>query len=192
MSINELELSDGTLRQRRNLFVISILLILIHHADITLGESIKFQGLSLHIGKPYVITMFLQLSLGYFLWRFYQYFNRDKAYSHLKQQYRDSRKQYLNLAVRDSVLKREEIRTLRGAFEYEDLKKKDKKEYVFNAESNCDDPHEFKPISVKIPAKEIEPARIKNAFSFAFRGKILTDFYVPYILALYATYLQFV
>ncbi len=192
MNSGDLELTEGTLRQRRNLFLISILLIVIHHAEIELGEVITFQGLTLNIGNPSAITLLLQFSLAYFLWRFYQYFNSDKAYSNMLQQYRDSRNSYLNRAVHKSLFKRESIKTYRGSIEYNELNKADKKLYILTAERRNEDENDFEKITVKIPSKEIEPARIKHILSFLFRGKILTDFYVPFLLASYAAYVQIV
>jgi hypothetical protein len=116
---DQLELSAGTLRQRRNLFVTAIILIMIRHAQVTFGESIQLQGISLKIGNPEELHILMYVGLVYSVWRFYQYFSTDKAYGYVKSQYRELREGILNRAVVKEIFRAYPIiKSLIGEYKY--------------------------------------------------------------------------
>jgi hypothetical protein len=67
------EPSEGFVRQRRNLIVLSVLTIFIRYAERTLDNSVKLFGFAFKIGNPDVLDTFLVILLGYFAWRFHQF-----------------------------------------------------------------------------------------------------------------------
>lgn len=195
MTGNELDLGQDALRQRRNLILVSVLLIFIAHADVAIDKQVTFLGVSLTIGSPEVIKTFLLIFEAYFLWRFYQYFVTDKAFFHLQSQYRQLRDRTLTLAIVKAVCKPRNISGLTGEYKYEDLKRKSLFYYSVHAA------HEFpsrdpsgtfvrESFEAVIPVLRVELARVSLLVSFLFRGRILTDYYVPYLLSLYAGYLH--
>lgn len=75
-------------RQRRDLFVISAVLLLIPIADIKIASNISIQqfGMSMQIGKPMVITDGLWVLWGYWYLRYFQAYSALNK-NHLKVAY---------------------------------------------------------------------------------------------------------
>ena len=157
MSKQKLELSEGTLRQRRNLVFISVLLIFMDYAELELGTELKLPWMSATIKNPDVITDFMFLVCVYFLWRFYQYFHVDEAFSHLKSQYRQKREQALDMALSKEIFRSiPQVRSIKGAYKYQDLASKDRLNYKIVVETIQDPETVTKKIAVTIPKFRIQ------------------------------------
>lgn len=197
MSSEQLELSDATLRQRRNLIVTSVIIIFIHYADVKFGSEQKLQGFSITLGNVDAINLFLNVALIYFLWRFYQYFSADKAFSMLRGQFTNTLTERLDRKVTEKIFEaRPEIKSLGGDFSYRHLKKISNKEYLITPttyvpKEGYSGVNEEVPLEVILPKNSIEFTRLPAVVAFAFRGKILTDFYIPYVFTLCALIIQF-
>ena len=191
---NQLELSPGTLRQRRNLSITAIILILNFHADITIGKEIQLQSLSLNVGDPEKLRLFLYVALVYFVWRFYLYFSSDKAYGYVKNQYQELRDGILNRAVVKEIFRAHpKIDSLTGSYEYSKLQSNGTWYYKINAEaSRTKEDHPSGKFDVRNLKLRIEFPRLIALWVFLLRGRILTDYYLPFLLALYALALYFV
>lgn len=190
---DQLELSAGTLRQRRNLFVVAIILIMIRHAEITFGDSFQLQGISLKIGNPWKLHQLLYIGLVYFAWRYYQYFSTDKAYAYVKAQYRELRDGILNRAVVKEIFRAYPvIALLSGEYEYKKLESDGR--YYYKITATAARTHEIHSGSfeVRIAKIRIEFRRVIAASIFFLRGRILTDYYLPFLIAAYALSLYFV
>jgi len=59
-------------KQRINVFITSVLLMVIQFADVTISDDVKIASISLKIGNPEFIIIFLLLLHVYFLIRFFQ------------------------------------------------------------------------------------------------------------------------
>lgn len=93
-------------KQRRNLLITSVLLLLIQFANVTISNDIKTSLLSLKIGKPEVIVYFLYVLHLYFITRF---FNNKPVASHgIFVLYYYHRMLYLANVILDTVLSRRE------------------------------------------------------------------------------------
>lgn len=71
------EMSDGFIRQRRNLFIISALILLLHESGFTI-DKVTILGVSLgNLDNPGIIYNSIWLLFIYFIIRCYQYFIYD-------------------------------------------------------------------------------------------------------------------
>lgn len=192
-----LDLSQDTIRQRRNLIVTSALLIFVAVADVSYGNTVNFSGVKLTIGKPEAIQQILLILLGYFLWRFYQYFTTDKAYSELCNQFGSHMKLRTTMQIVKAICKPRGLTSLSGEYLYKNLKRDGLLTYSIEAAVSSEyDAVEGKmqqtTFVANIPMVKLELSRLITATGFVFRARLLTDYFVPYIMVIYATYLQFV
>lgn len=193
MSADKLELEDGTLRQRRNLILATIILIFIKHAEVEFYSELKLFGTSATIGNPDFILTFLFLIQAYFLWRFYQYFHADNAYPQLRNQFRYTLRKNLDAAVLNQVFKKlpKGVTSVGGSISYSKLGKPDAGFHELEVEVPTNEGKENKKYTVRIPRLPIELSRIPCLFGFTFRGRILTDFFLPYMLVIYSMAVHF-
>lgn len=195
--MSSLDLSQDTIRQRRNLVVVSTLLIFISLADVSFGDTVKFLGATLSIGKPEIIHQGLIVLLAYFLWRFYQYFTTDNAYNELCSQFKNHMQSTTSIKIVQAICKPRGLNGLTGEYRYGDLKYDGNFTYCIEAsETNTYNTNsgavESNAFQANISVIKLEISRLFAAFSFMFKARILTDYFVPYVLAAYAVYLQFV
>ena len=195
--MSALDLSQDTIRQRRNLIVTSVLLVFISIADVSFGDTVNFLGATLTIGKPEKIHQGLIIFLLYFLWRFYQYFSTDKAYNELCDQFKNNMERATELKIVQAICKPRGSAGLNGKHLYKNLKQEGFFTYCIEAK----EPKGYDPVKgkneettflAKISLVDLELSRLFTAFGFIFRARILTDYFAPYLLVLYAIYLQIV
>ncbi|MCW8838973.1 MAG: hypothetical protein OQK11_09760 [Thiovulaceae bacterium] len=194
--MDQLDLNQDTLRQRRNMVVTSVLVIFIKLADVTFGNSISFLGATLSIGNPEIIYKGILIFLAYFVWRFYQYFSTDKAYEALRNQYRKHMKVHTSVKIVQLICKPKNIPGLVGECLYKDLTKSERFTYSIEVVAT----EEYNPTTgdmvkekfqANVPLIKIELYRFLYMIMFAFRGRIITDYFVPYLVLAYAVYIQF-
>ncbi|MBA3022996.1 MAG: hypothetical protein KKB48_03940 [Gammaproteobacteria bacterium] len=97
--------SDSALsfiRQRRDLFVISALLIVAQVAHFRINETLSLLGASITVGKPEVLVYSLWLLWAYWLVRYVQFFRREKAVDKVKYAIFDRVRK--PLAIRSAIL----------------------------------------------------------------------------------------
>jgi hypothetical protein len=190
-------MSESTTKQRRHLLVTSIVLILIHYGGVTFGETLKLLGASVSIKKPEVIIDFLLIAQVYFGWRFYQYFYADKAYSAIRSQYRNAKEQKMDTLLMNKIftLLPKGVSTINGSFSYSQVSKLDSSGGVYEVEvryptgpTSSDTGSEM----VEIPISTFRFKSIPVLCRFIFRGKILSDYYLPFLLAIYGFVVNFV
>ena len=99
--------STTFLRQRRDLFVISAILLLIPIAEIHLADQISMQqlGISLYIGKPEVISSALWVLWAYWYIRYCQAFKKLNR-NFFIEQYRNQLASYLYMDFKDLASKK--------------------------------------------------------------------------------------
>lgn len=190
MSNTQLELSAGTLRQRRNLILVTVALIFINHGQVKFGVETKLFGTSAVIGNPDFILSFLLLVQAYFLWRFYQYFHSDGAFSHLRGQFNGTLKKTMDDEVLRQIFKKvpAEVTSLSGSYSFSSLGKPKSGFYELEVEGANGDQKYL----VQLPASSINRMRFPAMVGFAFRGRILTDFYLPFLLVAYSVVINVV
>ena len=69
-------MSEGLLRQRRNLFIVCAILWLMKYGGITL-KKLSLAGFELEFARPEALILALWLAYAYFLYRYYQYFTSE-------------------------------------------------------------------------------------------------------------------
>jgi len=65
------------LRQRRNLIVLSLVLLIFSVSDTTIGRKVSVLGAELVVGNPEVLKPLAWVFWGYFLLRYYQYWRAE-------------------------------------------------------------------------------------------------------------------
>ncbi len=83
---------ENFVRQRRNIILISIVLILFDFADIQIGK-VSILGTNLIIGNPDIIHYFMWIMWTYFLIRYYQYFVQEEN-KQIKDTFNDKFKEF--------------------------------------------------------------------------------------------------
>ena len=71
------DLSTPLLRQRRNLMIISVLMLFVDMAGATVNK-IVFSGVSIKLDNPEMVVLFMYGFLLYFLYRYYLYLGQEK------------------------------------------------------------------------------------------------------------------
>jgi hypothetical protein len=196
LSSEKFELSDGALRQRRNLMSITLLIVFIQLAGVEFGEQVKFMGTTFIITNPSFIGQFILISQAYFLWRFYQYFYHDSVAPTLKSQYRSQLKSKQDQKVMSQIFNKlpEGIKTISGSYTYDELKKLNVNSGVYDVEVSSPREEDFESDKhlVEVSRKLVEKKKLPVVCGFAFRGKIITDFYLPIFFVILTVPLNFV
>ena len=196
--MRDFELSESTIKQRRNLIANSALLILIHHAEIEFGESLKVFGTSLHVGNPDFLYTGLLLSECYFLWRFFQYFVIDKAFYQVRSEYKDHLATATRMQIIEIVRKATGATGFSGEAEYKNLDRVGLNYELSVKESGGGGPQIFNPnnehppeklLHVVMPVWSIELKRAVSTLGFTFRSRMVSDFFVPWLFAVYVGFL---
>lgn len=196
MILNNLDLNQDTVRQRRNLVVTSLLLIFVGLGEVEFGEVVSFLGATLQINNPEIIVNGLLAFNAYFLWRFYQYFSTDKAYSVLLSQYREYMDRYTSLKIVKMACKALSVQSLIGGYSYQNLKRVKGFEYTLHVTESqeydsASGTNVENTVPVKISLISVEVHRLFSRIGFIFRSRLLTDYFVPYILVVFSVFVQF-
>jgi hypothetical protein len=81
-------MSEGLLRQRRNLLITCALLWFMKYGGVRL-HKMSLAGFDVELARPEVVTLALWIAFAYFLYRYYQYFTSD-GLSKLESEYSKS------------------------------------------------------------------------------------------------------
>ena len=193
----ELDLNQDTIRQRRNLVITTIFIIFIKLANVSFGENLTFFGASLYIGKPELIYDALLIFQGYFLWRFYQYFTTDQAYRALVKQFQTHMENSTRSKLVELICEPRGLKSLSGGdYQYSNLTQKDFFTYSINASSFqryniATEETESDEFVAEISSIKLEAYRLAYFIGYICKARILTDYFVPYVLVAYSVFLQF-
>jgi hypothetical protein len=184
-------MTEATTRQRRNLMLTTSALILIFHAGMVFGDELKLFGASVKILNPNMLLNFLLIVHIYFLWRFYQYFYVDKAYTALKNQYKTALNNILDRVLMAHIFKSlpKGVTTIMGgSHTYTEVSRTDDRGGVYEVRVDYPGGRDDETLSdmVVVPKKIFRFKSLPVAIKFFFRGKIITDFYLPILLASYS------
>lgn len=184
MSNSSSDMTEGTLRQRRNLLITSIILIFYSTGDVKLGSQLSILGASIVIGNPDSLIYFLSVAHIYYLYRYWQYAVADPFYISEKERYKRLKKAKLDSHLKQRILDESGVGTARG-FNLSDFEMINGvvKGYVLEAG--------FEDNEVKYHVDFFEPMLTKRihwriAYQVYFKGKLITDFILPLVLAAWA------
>lgn len=179
-------LSPGLHRQRRNLILISTVILFLDFADADI-KGIKLIGLDISLGKPEVINYFLLAFLFYFLIRYYQYLCQESDLKIKKEFYT---KLYLLTYQKVHTLKNQchpDTESYDGTYDFRKMKKIS----TFQREAtflypNDEGKNETKKFNVDI--KKFILDYILSGLHILINRSYLTDYFLPIILAIFAIY----
>ena len=189
MTESDLELADGTLRQRRNLILFTTAQVFVHLADVEFGNEINFLGSVLHIGNPGAIPLFLGLFQAYFLWRFYQYFHTDKAYGALRTQLRSEISAAREKKYTAMLMDRIPEKSIHSGSSLGNAKPNEQGLYIAKVKVPLNGTSQTETRKIEVPARPITMQRVYVSLLYIFRGKILSDYFLPYAWVLFSLWL---
>lgn len=172
--------------------IVSLILIFIYHGEVSFESTVRLHGATLTVGQPDVIFTMLLLSLAYFLWRFYKYFHHDQAHTNLRNQYNSTLSNLQDSEITKQIVKQlpKDAQSFSGDHSFYQIKKLDCESGFYEVPVQIpvknEHEYEYKTELISIENTPIQRKRYHALVSFTFRGKILSDFYVPFVLALYA------
>lgn len=189
LNYKQIDMSDNCSKQRRNLLLTSMALILFFHIGVNLGEELKLFGASVKIKKPDALIDFLLVIHVYFALRFYQYFYHDDANVAFKNQYRVDLDVIRNKVLMDYIFKSlpQGVTSITGNYTYTDISKTDCSGGVYEVKVNfpLNENGESTSEMIEIPKKIFRFNNVPVALKFILRGRVLTDYYLPLLLAIY-------
>ena len=175
-------MSDNFLRQRRNLFIINLLVLFMMLAEVQ-ANKITLGGVSFEkFGNPKAIFLFLWISWGYFFYRFILYFLEDE-WSKCKHKFSDSFHYFLNKKYRKLLfISGRDLRF--NDFSYSQLK---------HNRFRCLIPMPYNPISesqkndeIQFYEKQFMFTKLKFFLNFLFLTTTFTNYFLPFLISLFA------
>jgi len=178
-------MSDGILRQRRNLVVFSVLLCFMKFAEVDIGQ-VSILGFSFSaFGNPDGVYLFAWLIWGYFFYRYWQYYGQEAAplFAGIIGRELDKGCSYeIGQIVGQSHSSWTDDKNLTN---YTKLKSNNwlfEAKYIVNPEDPAGD-YKYMPFELPIPKKELRGAVVAVYFNFFFRKSITSDYLLPFIVA---------
>ena len=174
-------MSDSFLRQRRNLFIINLLVLFMMLAEVQ-ASKITLGGASFEkFGNPKAVFLFLWASWGYFFYRFVLYFLEDE-WLKCKHKFSDSYHNFLNRKYRILLLRtRRDLRL--DDYSYSQLKNNDfrcliQMPYDPRTESRKND-------EIQFYDKQFLITKLKFFIHFLFVTTIFTNYFFPFLISLF-------
>lgn len=189
--INEVaqDLSQPLLRQRRNLMIISVLMIFVHMSGAEFNKVV-FMGLTITFKQPQVVVLFMFGFLIYFLYRYYLYLGQEKG--------RDFKGTFfgkLNALSHQKLqqLKNEEVdlEQYGGKFQFKDMKKTSFWKRNVATIVHVDDEGSQQWGYFEIDIRRFTFKGIRALFYTLFKRSYVTDYILPYVLALIALWVNY-
>ena len=185
------DLSPGLLRQRRNLMVVSLIIIFMEISGAQLG-NVSLLGISITFDKPESISWFLMIFLVYFFYRYTLYFVQEghsfySLFCHHAKQKTWSKIQ----SIQDEKIPDAKLKT--GLVSFCDLDKVSFLRRRISSRSHFDpttgNSETIKEIDFNIGLlwKEL----LSAVLIVLFKERFVTDYYMPLLIALVAVCLKF-
>jgi len=175
-------MTEGLLRQRRNLIITSVLLWLMKYGGVKFTK-LSLAGFDITFKEPLVLVLSLWIAFAYFLFRYYQYFSSEGV-SNLISVFFKSVETKCQPIIRALIKQKHPNWNNAPNYSYELLKKW---KWVYHGQLvNIDsmggtDPTE----NFELP---IDKRKLRKGIFFAtidttFRNSVVTDYLLPFILA---------
>lgn len=188
------EMLQGTLRQRRNLIVMSMIIAFVLYSHVTI-KSVNLFGISLDVPNSKAVFVVMWLIWANFLMRFIQYALNDTAFQ-LTYYYK-----FAILDVGQPMLKRyvlnnvENVKSV-GHIHPDEITENSNGEWTLRPLVDLNDDKETsKGIELILPPKFIYWMRTQALLKTIFLTPVVTDFILPFIIALatliYGLYVYF-
>lgn len=177
-------MSDGLLRQRRNLIIVCILLWMMKSGGVTFSK-LSFVGFDIAFKNPDVVIQLIWLAFAYFFFRYYQYFATDginKIQDTLTRAY-DQRcnpiiRQLVNDESQNGIDKCNNT-----LYEYSVLRKN---HWIFNYYPKTG--FKDQSIDIKITRWKLKKGILLAWIDTFFRNTVGTDYLLPFFFAFFILY----
>ena len=174
-------MSDSFLRQRRNLFIINLIVLFMMLAEVQ-ASKITLGGASFEkFGNPKAVFIFLWASWSYFFYRFILYFIEDE-WSKCKHKLSDSYHYFLNKKYRKLLIRSGyDIRL--DDFSYSQLKHNDfrcliEMQYDPRAKSRKNE-------EIQFYKRQFLITKLKFYIHFLFLTTIFTNYFLPFLISIF-------
>jgi hypothetical protein len=176
-------MSEGLLRQRRNLIITCTLLWLLKYGGVSFSK-LSFAGFDIHFNRPEALYVCLWISFWYFLYRYYQYFS-DEGVTKLAKVFLESTVIYCNPAIRALVKELHPHSNDAGLYEFTTLRQNG---WVYRGQNLQPDENgrvsKSEDIALAISPKKLVKPIFKAYAETIFRNSVATDYLLPFVLAI--------
>ena len=180
------QLTEGILRQRRNLITACVFLWIMKYGDITFTKM-SFAGSDIIFGNPNALVTAIWIFFSYSLYRYYQYFS-DEGVTNLSGTFDSALEKYCRPIIEDISNKLNSRFQPDGAYR---TLKRNGWIYVWTRDEPYDPTSQTAPQTrgeVKITRWMLRTGILKAYLDSIFRNSVVTDFLLPFALAGFVIY----
>ena len=175
-------MSEGLLRQRRNLIITSVLLWFLKYGGVRF-HKFSLAGFDVELANPEVLTMAIWIAFAYFLYRYYQYFAAEGV-SKLQHEFSQS------LSIRCTPIIEREVKAAYPRIVDEGhhhLNTVKQNAWVFRGQQVVIGPDGKTPFAELVELR-ISKWSLRRGIALAvagstFRSSVVTDYLLPFALA---------
>jgi hypothetical protein len=177
-------MSEGLLRQRRNLILTAVLLWLMKFGGVKFSKF-SLAGFDVEFARPEALTICLWIAFFYFLYRYYQYFVPE-GIPKLQADFENTLNRYAQTTLDRYVFKQEPDWSKGTRTPLSVLWKR---HWVYEAESLIRDPdgvaRKTQPFEIKVPWWKFVHLALATMLNLLIRTSLATDYLLPLVLAGY-------
>ncbi len=178
-------MSEGILRQRRNLIILSVLIAFLKFGQVDINQ-VSVLGISFgKFGNPSGVYLFAWIIWGYFFYRYWQYFGQEGAplFVGVYSRELDDKCRHKIGTILGKKTGGNAVKDSEGYFAYSKLKKN---RWVFDGSVVLakDGVETYRPFSHEIPRRSLWGTLIWTYLNFLFRQSITSDYLLSFVIAL--------
>lgn len=174
-------MGEGLLRQRRNLIITSILLLVMKYGGVTFTKF-SFVGFDIQFKNPNVLILSIWIAFAYFLYRYYQYFS-DEGINKLQSVFIRAFENKCAPIIRNLVTEKfPNNNNNTVSYSYDALKKNSwvYKGYTINGFSTS--------FELPIGQWQLWKGIVSAIIDSIFRNSVVTDYLLPLLIACFVLY----
>lgn len=177
-------MTEGLLRQRRNLFITCVLLWVMKYGGVTFTKF-SLAGFDVVFARPGVLILAIWVAYAYFLYRYYQYFSKEGVLK-LKSVFAEALEEKCEPVIRSLVKRahphynvalRRNFATLRG------------NGWIYQGQDLIPDGggtiREVPPFELRIAPWKLSGGVVRAILDSIFRNSVVTDYLLPFAFADY-------
>lgn len=176
------EMSDGLLRQRRNLFISSVILWFMKFGGVTISKA-SFSGLDFSVTNDFAIYTACWIAFTYFLFRYYQYF-AEEGTAQLGKALAAELERYCNPTIQNFVKSlRPDEKDTNFRPGYSHVKQRGWQYHGQTVHLDERGGQHLKNFSIDIPRKILIKDELLAYLEIALRKRVVTDYILPFVVA---------
>lgn len=177
------DISPGLLRQRRNLFVASLIALFAYFADATVS-SITAMGTQISFGRPQMLPLFLLVIQAYYIIRYYQYLQHEGNLGIVNAFYNEVRRYSMSDLIERKNAKYPEAVEYGADFDLRQMKPKSRwiRTASVPAQRNTLGEISYGDLDVDVRKYWIE--MLRAALFVVTRTSYITDYFLPFIVGI--------